>query len=32
MPDFLCRLVTEGLSTLGTPAEVEADGVAANGC
>jgi AcrR family transcriptional regulator len=24
LPDFLCRLVTEGLSTLGTPAAVEA--------
>jgi hypothetical protein len=22
MPDFLCRLVTEGLSTLGAPVEV----------
>ena len=26
MPDFLCRLVTEGLSTLGAPAEVKAAG------
>jgi len=27
LPDFLCRLVTEGLSTLGTPAAVESHSV-----